>query len=144
MQWLLCGLSSTAFSLLGLPCMTVILFFLNDSLIMKFLTPSLTLISYDAVSGAQTSLWAFQILHDRAPGPTARGESGLFMPAKPGSSLFSVHARCIPSPFLILLPVIPSSPSVPNQILPFLQASFAPCLTGLFRSLSSLAPPNFR
>lgn len=108
--------------------MTVRLFFLNDSLIMKFLTPGFTSISCDALSGAQTSLWAFQILHERAPGSTAHGKSGLSTSAKPGSSLFSVHARLIPSPFLILLPVIPSSPSLPNQILPFLQAQVKPHL----------------
>lgn len=53
-------------------------FFLNDFLIMKVFTPSFTLISCDAVSEAQTSLLAFQILHDLAPTCMAHGESGLF------------------------------------------------------------------
>lgn len=68
--------------------MIVKTYFLNDFFIMKFFTPSFTVISCDAVSEAQTSPWAFQILPDLTPTCMAHGESELFfIQAKPGSSL---------------------------------------------------------
>lgn len=58
--------------------MIVKTYFLNDFFIMKFFTPSFTVISCDAVSEAQTSPRAFQILPDLTPTCMVHGESELF------------------------------------------------------------------